>query len=451
MLIPPEAIAATAGRSGRSATTSAGCARAPMAACTRSTRKPASSASRRAQSAKPIPTRSTIDPARHDLHQRRRSPPTTSRGGKARQRPSAGHRLAAASPTTPAKRPGRASEFALHRVSAKQCPSYSPQAEDAQGVPISRDRVRRPPRVAGAAGVRSARLDARRAGRRGDGFGDHRRRHRRGRRGAPRPDGDEAVLRLQLRRLLRRTGCRSTSAGAKLPKIFHVNWFRKGDDGKFLWPGFGDNLRVLEWMIKRVEGKAGAVETPIGALPKVDEINLDGVALSDEARARVVRFRSRWLARRVRQHRQLPRRIRPAHAAGAEGRAAADRGRAGLGDLTCMQASLPRREDVEASLAARDLPRALAMSAALLESDPDNAGYRALRATCTDGRRPVAAGGGVAGKLGKRSIRTLCRQGEARDLPRGVGRASGGSRDVRQGARRAAGRVSVAPGVRRIA
>ena len=56
--------------------------------------------------------------------------------------------------------------------------------------------------------------------------------------------------------------------GANLPKIFHVNWFRKGDDGKFLWPGFGDNLRVLEWMIERVEGRASAtVETPIGALP----------------------------------------------------------------------------------------------------------------------------------------------------------------------------------------
>jgi phosphoenolpyruvate carboxykinase (GTP) len=70
----------------------------------------------------------------------------------------------------------------------------------------------------------------------------------------------------------------------KLPKVFHVNWFRKGSDGKFLWPGFGDNLRVLEWMLKRCEGKAGAVETPVGLFPKRDDMNLDGLTLSDEAR-----------------------------------------------------------------------------------------------------------------------------------------------------------------------
>ncbi|MCY7287304.1 MAG: phosphoenolpyruvate carboxykinase (GTP), partial [Cryobacterium sp.] len=65
--------------------------------------------------------------------------------------------------------------------------------------------------------------------------------------------------------------------GAKLPKIFHVNWFRKGDDGRFMWPGFGDNLRVLEWMLKRVEGTAGAVETPIGFLPKPADLNISGL------------------------------------------------------------------------------------------------------------------------------------------------------------------------------
>jgi phosphoenolpyruvate carboxykinase (GTP) len=78
--------------------------------------------------------------------------------------------------------------------------------------------------------------------------------------------------------------------GAKLPKVFHVNWFRKGDDGKFLWPGFGDNLRVLEWMVKRANGKVGAVETPIGRLPDPADLDLDGVELSDEARAKLFGF-----------------------------------------------------------------------------------------------------------------------------------------------------------------
>ena len=72
--------------------------------------------------------------------------------------------------------------------------------------------------------------------------------------------------------------------GAKLPKVFHVNWFRKGADGKFLWPGFGDNLRVLEWMIRRAEGQVDAVATPIGNLPREADLDLEGVALSEEAR-----------------------------------------------------------------------------------------------------------------------------------------------------------------------
>nr|WP_255610737.1 phosphoenolpyruvate carboxykinase (GTP) [Lysobacter sp. ESA13C] len=78
--------------------------------------------------------------------------------------------------------------------------------------------------------------------------------------------------------------------GAQLPKVFHVNWFRKGDDGKFLWPGFGDNLRVIEWMIGRVKGEAGATETPIGHLPDAQDLNLAGVSLSDEAYAKLFGF-----------------------------------------------------------------------------------------------------------------------------------------------------------------
>ncbi|MDR2525588.1 MAG: phosphoenolpyruvate carboxykinase (GTP) [Oscillospiraceae bacterium] len=63
----------------------------------------------------------------------------------------------------------------------------------------------------------------------------------------------------------------------KAPKVFHVNWFRKDDEGSFMWPGFGDNLRVLDWIIDRCEGKAEAVETPIGYLPKAEDIDLEGI------------------------------------------------------------------------------------------------------------------------------------------------------------------------------
>ncbi|MGI8821623.1 MAG: phosphoenolpyruvate carboxykinase (GTP) [Chthoniobacterales bacterium] len=61
------------------------------------------------------------------------------------------------------------------------------------------------------------------------------------------------------------------------PLIFHVNWFRKGADGKFLWPGFGDNMRVLKWMIDRVEGQGGAAETPVGYVPRPEDLDTAGM------------------------------------------------------------------------------------------------------------------------------------------------------------------------------
>jgi len=63
----------------------------------------------------------------------------------------------------------------------------------------------------------------------------------------------------------------------KLPKIFHVNWFRKSEKGKFLWPGFGDNSRVLDWICRRVDGENCAKETPIGYVPTESGINLEGL------------------------------------------------------------------------------------------------------------------------------------------------------------------------------
>ncbi|MEU3271169.1 phosphoenolpyruvate carboxykinase (GTP) [Saccharomonospora sp. NPDC006951] len=63
----------------------------------------------------------------------------------------------------------------------------------------------------------------------------------------------------------------------KLPKIFYVNWFRRGDNSRFLWPGFGENSRVLKWIVERIEGKAAALDTPIGRIPTVDALDLDGL------------------------------------------------------------------------------------------------------------------------------------------------------------------------------
>src|SRR5437764_4549339 len=75
----------------------------------------------------------------------------------------------------------------------------------------------------------------------------------------------------------------------KLPKIFYVNWFRKDSEGKFLWPGFGDNSRVLEWVFQRVNGKGGAAQTPIGFVPTADDLDLDGLDLSAEAVAELLK------------------------------------------------------------------------------------------------------------------------------------------------------------------
>jgi phosphoenolpyruvate carboxykinase (GTP) len=68
---------------------------------------------------------------------------------------------------------------------------------------------------------------------------------------------------------------------AKLPRIYFVNWFRKGADGKFVWPGFGDNSRVLKWIAERLDGEAGAVDTPVGRTPDRASLDLSGLDLSD--------------------------------------------------------------------------------------------------------------------------------------------------------------------------
>lgn len=163
-------------------------------------------------------------------------------------------------------------------VSAKQCPTWSPRAEDAQGVPISAIVFggRRPsliPLVFEAKDWKHGVLV-------GAAMGSET---------TAAATGAVGVLRRDSMAMKPFAGYHYgdyfrhwlsfDQPGAKLPKIFHVNWFRKGEDGRFLWPGFGDNLRVLQWMIDRVEGRAAGNHTPIGTLPKAGEIKLDDLQL----------------------------------------------------------------------------------------------------------------------------------------------------------------------------
>ena len=181
-------------------------------------------------------------------------------------------------------------------VSARQCPSYSPKAEDPQGVPISAivfggRRASLVPLVFEARDWTHGVLV-------GAAMGSETTAAATGAVGVMRRDP-----------MAMKPFCGYNFAdyfahwlsfdkpGAKLPKVFHVNWFRKGDDGKFLWPGFGDNLRVLEWIVGRVEGAASAIETPVGLQPAEGSINLDGLDLGEEARALLFGFdRAGWQA-----------------------------------------------------------------------------------------------------------------------------------------------------------
>jgi phosphoenolpyruvate carboxykinase (GTP) len=79
------------------------------------------------------------------------------------------------------------------------------------------------------------------------------------------------------------------SDAAKLPKIFYVNWFRRDENGKFLWPGFGDNIRVLKWAFERIDGVAAAADTAIGRVPTADALDTSGLSLTPEQVEKVVR------------------------------------------------------------------------------------------------------------------------------------------------------------------
>jgi phosphoenolpyruvate carboxykinase (GTP) len=94
------------------------------------------------------------------------------------------------------------------------------------------------------------------------------------------------------------TGARATRA----PKIFTVNWFRKDADGRFIWPGFGDNIRVMEWIFGRCAGTATGNTTPIGILPRPQNINTAGLALSSTDLERLLEFKGDEWATDIARH-----------------------------------------------------------------------------------------------------------------------------------------------------
>jgi phosphoenolpyruvate carboxykinase (GTP) len=82
----------------------------------------------------------------------------------------------------------------------------------------------------------------------------------------------------------------------KLPKLFYVNWFRKDENGKWLWPGFGENSRVLKWVVERVSGEGKAVKTPIGYMPTADAIDTNGLDVSEADMAELLKVnKDEWL------------------------------------------------------------------------------------------------------------------------------------------------------------
>jgi phosphoenolpyruvate carboxykinase (GTP) len=86
-------------------------------------------------------------------------------------------------------------------------------------------------------------------------------------------------------------------SGAKLPKIFYVNWFRRDESGKFLWPGYGENSRVLKWIFERCDGKVQAKDTPIGLMPNPADLDVAGLDLPAKKVAQLLNVdTAEWLA-----------------------------------------------------------------------------------------------------------------------------------------------------------
>jgi phosphoenolpyruvate carboxykinase (GTP) len=92
---------------------------------------------------------------------------------------------------------------------------------------------------------------------------------------------------------------------AETPKIFSVNWFRRDENGRFMWPGYGENMRVLKWIVERCEGKAGAVDTPIGRMPRYEDLDLQGLNVSRETYEKLAKVDAAAWRDEVQDHAKL--------------------------------------------------------------------------------------------------------------------------------------------------
>jgi phosphoenolpyruvate carboxykinase (GTP) len=92
---------------------------------------------------------------------------------------------------------------------------------------------------------------------------------------------------------------------ADCPRIFHVNWFRTDEQGRYLWPGFGENMRVLEWIINRCRGRAYAAETILGWMPRPNDIDLEGLNITPEQFAAVQAIDVEAIKREILTHEEL--------------------------------------------------------------------------------------------------------------------------------------------------
>ena len=104
-------------------------------------------------------------------------------------------------------------------------------------------------------------------------------------------------------------GVKLGAAGAKLPRIYCVNWFRKGPDGKFIWPGYGENMRVLEWIVGRIEGKADGAENAFGVSPRYEDLNWNGLSFSQEQFGRIIGMDHADWQQELRLHEELFQRL----------------------------------------------------------------------------------------------------------------------------------------------